>query len=467
MRVHGGFRPLRSVDRSRLRAVWWILFLTAPVTGWGLAQPLPDPAGVITCSWCGEPNTGVPDVDSDADRYRNVALNCILWGIQDMHPVDPVCLAAQNVYRDQVVELRTSGVFFQVCNTNPSYPEPRPCVSVDWIPIYSSAAEWVDMHWLPDVLGDLHLPFGLVGYKTIVHLPNGTLLEETFNDAYEPPVFPITPPPPSDRSAMGLWFPKGHPNFVLNPDYLPTPTPVPPPPTVTRTATPASPPPTATRTRTPTPQPPTPTKTKTKTPTPVPPTTTRTPSRTPTRVPTHPGGGGGCIVANPSTTVLGLAGDVDHLGKGLSAPLTRIGKAENGRFIILNELEVVTGSAGLVLVVRHQGEHPADELYAPAPRAAFQSQRIEAEPEMTRSGWAAILIGTSGSVTSVELIPADGGRASEGLLQAVASGVTVEWVDERRHDVIVYVPYVVEGEEVHMPGQGLVTLPGCSGPHCN
>ena len=104
MRVKG----FRATDRRfSLVAVWCGVLLAASAPARVQAQGPPlEYAGTIDCSWCGDPATDHPDVKSDADRFRNVALNCILWGKQDMRFADPVCLMAQDKYRDQILEQR-------------------------------------------------------------------------------------------------------------------------------------------------------------------------------------------------------------------------------------------------------------------------------------------------------------------------------------------------------------------------
>ncbi len=85
---------------------------------------------------------------------------------------------------------------------------------------------------------------------------------------------------------------------------------------------------------------------------------------------------------------------------------------------------------------------------------------------MTSRGWAVLLFGKSGRVTSVELVPEDGGRVTQSLREGIGSGATIRWADERRHDANVYVPYAVEGDELKFLGPGLVSLPGCGHEHC-
>lgn len=120
------------------------------------------------------------------------------------------------------------------------------------------------------------------------------------------------------------------------------------------------------------------------------------------------------------------------------------------------------------LVIQHQRVHPANDHFAPTPSATFPPQRVQSASG--QRGFAVVSIGESGRVTNIELLPISGALDTERLRPAIAAGVRTTFPDERRHDHTVYFAFEVQQQQQLMQrGTIIVTLPQCCGPEppCN
>jgi hypothetical protein len=206
-------------------------------------------------------------------------------------------------------------------------------------------------------------------------------------------------------------------------------------------------------------------------------------------------------------------------------PLTRVGTAEDGRSIVLDEYAVLhPGSQGTapehasvgfqqtpslaeelasfagldnrpkaastgrqtakrqfarpgvkaaaqaaVLVIRHQREHPANANFAPTPHVYLEPQRYADPRAQGLNGFAIADIGESGRVRSVETLPSDRGIVPGVLASAISSGLRTQFRDHRRHDHRAYLAYRIEAGVLQLAGEPMVTLPMChgGGEECN
>jgi hypothetical protein len=214
-----------------------------------------------------------------------------------------------------------------------------------------------------------------------------------------------------------------------------------------------------------------------------------------------------------AVTLLTLDGELRSVPMGREPATRRLGLAEGGQGVIVDEYAVVSGSSRgpkiLVaseafspsgdelrtietklaaapfakvdttnapaselgsaatrlegLVVTHQQAHSPNHNWTPTPLIAFVPQRVAATAGNLdgRKGFAIVTFGETGQVLSVKLLDNTGEQNIPALQESIAAGIRSTFLDERRHDHTAYIAYKVTGQFVSQSGNGLVSLPMC------
>lgn len=227
-----------------------------------------------------------------------------------------------------------------------------------------------------------------------------------------------------------------------------------------------------------------------------------------------------CALADTTLSLLTINGEVHPVSGAINSELQRIGLAEYGRAIIVDEFAVLysgpkspvvsfasegfplaayqltalvpaigltatelnlggaseTLTAGQPknaarvlqtpqnLLIQHQRVHPPNHYFVPTPTAEFVPQPVIADEVEGQRGFAIVDLGESGQVLRIKILSRDGLLRNRELQTAIANGLKTNFQDERRHDHTVYLAYEVRDQTISQVGTSLVTLPMCNGP---
>lgn len=121
---------------------------------------------------------------------------------------------------------------------------------------------------------------------------------------------------------------------------------------------------------------------------------------------------------------------------------------------------MISGQAADTFLIIDHAPHPPNHRFMPHPHISFTPTTIEADSTTVR-GFFRMDVADTGVVRSRELLYTDG-DVPTGVLQVIETAMRIEYIDERRHRMVLYGLFEYQSGTLQVLQQQ-VTLPRCCG----